>query len=152
LAVACAAGVMVAPAASAAPPDAPAECRIDQPPGLWPSDYIDLGSGEWDTNLHHGLNSDFNKHVRPIGRVRALMIFVDFEDAPASAANPSQGGYDWRQPQSYWDFLKQSVEFFNLSSNGRFQLDVDLKADKWFRMSGTTTDYGMTRSTFSIAN
>ena len=80
------------------------------------------------------------------------MIFVDFSDAQASAANPNQGGRDWRLQQSYWDFLKQSVDFFNASSNGRFQLDVDLKADKWFRMPKPTTAYGMTRATFSIAN
>jgi hypothetical protein len=39
-----------------------------------------------------GLNSDWTKQVRPIGTVKALMIFVDFPDAPASAANPNQGG------------------------------------------------------------
>ena len=119
--------------------------------GLWNSDYVDLGTGEWDTNLHSGLNSDFTKQVRPIGHVKALMIFVDFSDAPASAANPNQGGRDWRLQQSYWDYLKQSVDFFNAASNGRFQLDVDLKSDKWFRMPKATTAYGMTRSTFSIA-
>ena len=80
------------------------------------------------------------------------MIFVDFEDAKASDANPNQGGRDWRDPNSYWEFLKQSVDFFNASSNGRFQLDVTLKADKWFRMPKPTTGYGMTRQTFSIAN
>ena len=98
------------------------------------------------------MNSDFTKQVRPIGHVKALMIFVDFEDAKASDANPNQGGRDWRDPSSYWEFLKQSVDFFNASSNGRFQLDVTLKADKWFRMPKPTTGYGMTRQTFSIAN
>ena len=76
--------IVVAQPANAVPPDPPADCRVNQPPGLWPGDYVDLGSGEWDTNLHHGLNSDFAKHVRPIGHVKALMIFVDFEDALAS--------------------------------------------------------------------
>jgi M6 family metalloprotease-like protein len=150
--VAIAAAIVAAPPATAAPPDPPQQCRVDRPDGLWPGDYVDLGSGEWDTNLHHGLNSDFTKQVRPIGHVKALMIFVDFEDAKASDANPNQGGRDWRDPNSYWDFLKQSVDFFNASSNGRFQLDVTLKSDKWFRMPGKTTDYGMTRQTFSIAH
>ncbi|WP_053225640.1 family 16 glycoside hydrolase [Solirubrobacter soli] len=150
--VAIAAVVVATPPATAAPPDPPQQCRVDRPDGLWPGDYVDLGSGEWDTNLHHGLNSDFTKQVRPIGHVKALMIFVDFSDAPASAANPNQGGRDWRDPNSYWEFLKQSVDFFNASSNGRFQLDVTLKSDKWFRMPKPTTGYGMTRQTFSIAN
>src|SRR4051812_34611792 len=92
LIAAAAAAVVVAPTATAAPPDAPGQCRVNQPPGLWNSDYVDLGTGEWDTNLHSGLNSDFTKQVRPIGHVKALMIFVDFSDAPASAANPNQGG------------------------------------------------------------
>ena len=97
--------------------------------GLWPGDYVD----DWDTNLHHGLNSDWTKQVRPIGTVKALMIFVDFSDAPASAANPNQGGRDWRVPQSYWDFLEPSVEMFKRASNGRFTLDVDL-GRQWHRM------------------
>ena len=97
--VAIAAVVVAAPPATAAPPDPPQQCRVDRPDGLWPGDYVDLGSGEWDTNLHHGFNSDFTKQVRPIGHVKALMIFVDFEDAKASDANPNQGGRDWRDPQ-----------------------------------------------------
>ena len=90
--VAIAAVIVAAPTATAAPPDPPEQCRVNQPPGLWPSDYIDLGSGEWDTNLHHGLNSDFTKQVRPIGRVKALMIFVDFSDAPARPPTPTRAG------------------------------------------------------------
>ena len=90
--------VVATPPATAAPPDPPAQCRVDRPDGLWPGDYVDLGSGEWDTNLHHGINTDFTKQVRPIGHVKALMIFVDFEDAKASDANPNQGGRDWRAP------------------------------------------------------
>ena len=133
--------------ASAAPPDAPTACRVDRPDGLWPGDYVN----DWDTNLHHGLNSDWTKQVRPIGTVKALMIFVDFSDAPASAANPNQGGRDWRVPQSYWDFLEPSVEMFKQASNGRFTLDVDL-APQWHRMPEPSTTYGMTRATFSIAN
>jgi len=122
VAVAVLVSVVVAVPASAAPPDPVPECRVDRPDGLWPGDYVN----EWDTNLHHGMNSDWTKQVKPIGHVKALMIFVDFSDAPAAAANPNQGGRDWREPQSYWDFLKQSVDLFNQSSNGRFQLDVDL--------------------------
>ena len=72
--------------------------------------------------------------MRPIGHVKALMIFVDFSDAPAPRPpTPTRAGATGVSPQSYWDFLKQSVDFFNASSNGRFQLDVTLKADKWFR-------------------
>src|ERR1044072_7557000 len=100
------AAIIAVPVASAAPPDPPAQCRVDQPPGLWNSDYVDLGTGEWDTTLHSGLTSNFTKQVRPIGHVKALMIFVDFSDAPASAANPNQAGRDRPDPNSDWAVLK----------------------------------------------
>lgn len=64
----------------------------------------------WRTRTsHHGLNSDWTKQVRPIGTVKALMIFVDFPHAQAVDPNPNQGGYDWRVPQSYWDLLKPAA-------------------------------------------
>ena len=121
--------------ATAAPPDAPTACRVDRPAGLWPTDYVDIGTGPWDTHLHHGLNSNFDEHTRPIGTVRAVMIFVDFADAPVDArANPNQSGRDWREPQSYWDWLKPGLDLFKTASNGRFDLQVDL-VPKWFRMA-----------------
>src|SRR4051812_39637391 len=115
-----------APAAMAPPPDAPSACRVDRPDGLWPTDYVDIGTGPWDAHLHHGVNANFNEHTRPIGRVRAVMLFADFSDKPAATANPNQGGRDWRVPQSYWDLLKGGVALFTKSSYGRFDLDVDL--------------------------
>src|SRR4051794_39311181 len=139
-----------APAAMAAPPDAPTACRVDRPDGLWPGDYVDIGTGPWDTHLHHGLNSDFTLHTRPIGRVRAVMLFVDFSDRPSSSAPPSTGGRDWRVPQSYWDLLKGGVDLFTKSSYGRFDLDVDL-VPKFYRMSKPSTQYGMNRDEWTIA-
>jgi hypothetical protein len=146
LLAALAALLIIVPVAAAAPPDAPTSCRIDRPDGLWDEDYVDLGTGPWDTHLHHGLNSNWNEHTRPIGRVRAVMLFVDFADAPASAASPSQ----WREPQAYWDLLRPGVDLFTKSSNGRFELQTDL-VPKWFRMSKASTEYGMNRAEWTIA-
>ena len=100
--------------ASAAPPDPPSSAGSTSRRVVADG----LRRLEWDTNLHSGLNSDFTKQVRPIGRVRAVMIFVDFSDAQASDANPNQGGRNWQLQQSYWDFLKQSVDFFNRPPTG----------------------------------
>ena len=142
--------LLIVPVATAAPPDAPTSCRIDRPDGLWNEDYVDLGTGPWDTHLHHGLNSNFNEHTRPIGRVRAVMIFVDFPDAMAADANPNQGGRNWQLPQSYWDLLRPGVDLFTKSSNGRFNLETDL-VPTWFRMPKSSTEYGMNRTDWTIA-
>ncbi len=142
--------LLIVPVATAAPPDAPTSCRIDRPDGLWNEDYVDLGTGPWDTHLHHGLNSNFNEHTRPIGRVRAVMIFVDFEDAKATEAPENQQGRNWRLPQSYWDLLRPGVDLFTKSSNGRFNLDTDL-VPTWFRMPKNSTEYGMNRTDWTIA-
>ncbi len=140
----------VAASAAAAPPDDPVSCRIDRPDGLWNDDYVDIGDGgPWDTHLHHGLNSDFTMHTRPIGRVRAVMLFVDFPNRKATGANPNQGGRNWQLPQSYWDMLKPGVDLFTKSSNGRFQLDVDI-VPKWFEMPKDDNQWGMNRTEWTI--
>ena len=74
--------LLIVPVATAAPPDAPTSCRIDRPDGLWNEDYVDLGTGPWDTHLHHGLNSNFNEHTRPIGRVREACVARTGSDRP----------------------------------------------------------------------
>ena len=109
-------------------------CRVDRPAGLWPTDYVDIGTGPWDTHLHHGLNSNFNKHMRPIGTKRAVMIFVDFSDRPSTSAPANQGGRDWREPQSYADWLAPGLDFFKTRVQRPLrprQIDV---IPKWFRM------------------
>ena len=98
--------------ATAAPPDAPTACRVDRPAGLWPTNYVDIGTGPWDTHLHHGLNSNFNEHTRPIGTKRAVMIMVDFSDRPSTGAPANQNGRDWREAQPYADWLAPGLDFF----------------------------------------
>jgi len=142
---------LAAAQATAAPPDAPTACRVERPAGLWPTDYVDIGTGPWDTHLHHGLNSNWNDHTRPIGTVRAVMIMVDFSDRPSTGAPANQNGRDWREAQPYLDWLKPGLDFFKTASNGRFDLQVDV-VPKWYRMSSPSTnpEYGMTRNTWTI--
>ena len=131
------AGVLagIAPA-GAAERERPSACKITQPPEGWP----DGTSAGFDTNLHHGHYSDWSKHVRPVGKVKAAMLFVDF---PNARAEDNADGYDQVDP--YYDFLvPQAVEWFATSSYGRFRLDVE-PVRRWYRMSQDDTFYKMGR-------
>jgi M6 family metalloprotease-like protein len=106
------------------------QCKITSPPQGWP----DGSSQGFDTRLHHGLDSDWRDHIRPVGRVRAVMLFVDFPNAPA----PDDTG-------AYYDFLApQAVEWFRESSYGRFELEVT-PIRRWYRMSRPDSAYEMER-------
>ena len=95
--------VVAAPAGAAVDP--PAACQIERPSGLWPPYFYD---DYWNTYTHGGFNSDWVAHPRPVGTVKAVMLFVDFPDRPASAVTQTSP-IDYRQPQAYYEFLKQSV-------------------------------------------
>ena len=138
---------LCAATATAAPPDAPTACKVDRPAGL----LNDRLPRRWDTHLHHGMNTEWNMHTRPIGDVRAVMIFVDFSDRESSSANPNQNGKNWQVPQSYMDWLEPGLGFFKTASNQRFNLKVDV-IPKWYRMSkpSNSPDYGMTRASWTI--
>jgi hypothetical protein len=43
-------------------------CEITKPPEGWP----DGTSAGFDTNLHHGIDSDWKLHVRPVDRSRRM--------------------------------------------------------------------------------
>ena len=72
--------VVAAPAGAAVDP--PAACKIERPAGLWPPYFYE---DYWNTYTHGGFNSDWVAHPRPVGTVKAVMLFVDFPDRPASA-------------------------------------------------------------------
>lgn len=123
-------------------PESAGACEITKPPEGWP----DGTSAGFDTNLHHGLDSDWRLHVRPVGTVRAVMVFVDFPNARAED-NPAP--YDDTAP--YRDFLEPGVEWFERSSYGRFNLQIT-PVPTWLRMPLPDSDYGMGRSTFTVEN
>jgi hypothetical protein len=119
--------VVVTPAGAA--PDAPDACKIERPAGLWPPYFYD---DYWNTYTHGGFNSDWVAHPRPVGTVKAVVLFVDFPDRPASAVT-QVAPIDYRQPEPYWEFLKASVPWFHTASYGRFNLEVT-PIYKWYRM------------------
>ena len=135
-----AAGAALAALAAGAPlaaadDDRTQACEITSPREGWP----DGSSQDYDTRLHHGIDSDWDDHVRPLGERRAVMLFVDFPNAQASA-NPAP--YD--TPDAYHDFLEPSEEWFEEASYGRFDLDIT-PVRRWYRMSQPDTAYGMDR-------
>src|SRR5918992_4622107 len=113
-------------------------CKIQRPDGLWPPFYYD---DYWNTYTHGGFNSDWVAHPRPVGTVKAVVLFVDFPDRPASAVT-QVAPIDYRQPQPYWEFLKASVPWFSTASYGRFNLDVT-PIYKWYRMPKASTEWRM---------
>ena len=149
-----AAGLTAAPAAvAAAPGKGPAAvkpgkpeparaCEIKRPPEGWP----DGTSAGFDTNLHQGLDSDWDQHVRPIGDVPAIMLFVDFPNATAETNEAPYDGVD-----AYQDFLAPSVDWYERSSYGQFKLKIT-PVRKWFHLPKPDVDYGIARDTFTVEN
>jgi M6 family metalloprotease-like protein len=117
-------------------------CEITAPPEGWP----DGTSAGFDTNLHHGLDSDWRLHVRPVGRVRAAMVFVDFPNARAE-----DNAAPYAETGAYHDFLAPAVDWFRRSSYGRFDLEIT-QVPTWFRMSRPDAEYGLDRDNFTVEN
>ncbi|MDA0185136.1 DUF1080 domain-containing protein [Solirubrobacter phytolaccae] len=76
-----------------------------------------------------------------MGTVKAVVLFVDFEDAKAENVT-QRAPIDYRNPQPYWDFLKASVPWFSTASYGRFNLEVT-PIYKWYRMPKPSTQWRM---------
>jgi hypothetical protein len=115
-------------------------CEITKPPEAWP----DGTSAGFDTNLHHGLDSDWRLHVRPVGTVRAAIVFVDFPNARAQ-----DNAAPYADTGAYHDFLAPAVDWFRTSSYGRFDLEIT-QVPKWFRMSRPDADYKLARDNFTV--
>ena len=78
--------LVVATAPAGAAPDPPNACKIERPDGLWPPYFYE---DYWNTYTHGGFNSDWVAHPRPVGTVKAVVLFVDFEDAQRARSRRS---------------------------------------------------------------
>ncbi len=132
------AAIAAVPSASPAAPDAPDACKIQRPDGLWPPFYYD---DYWNTYTHGGFNSDWIAHPRPVGTIKAIVLFVDFHDFPASAVT-QRAPIDYRNPEPYWDFMKAFAPWYDLASYGRLHIDIH-PVLKWYRMPHLSTYYRM---------
>jgi M6 family metalloprotease-like protein len=136
------AAVLAGAGVASADGDSARACEITKPPEGWP----DGTSAGFDTNLHHGIDSDWNLHVRPVGTVRALMLFVDFPNAQAQ-----DNAAPYADTGAYHDFLAPGADWFRQSSNGRLDLRIT-PVPRWFRLPRPDSEYGLSRDTFSVEN
>jgi M6 family metalloprotease-like protein len=113
----------VSPTLAARPKDNLSECRLPATTG-------------WHDEGHE---TDFDVFLRPKGRLRALMLFVDFPNAPASAAPPG-----WQTTDPYYDWLAPAAGWLRTTSYGKVRLRVT-PMDTWYRMSRPDFAYGMDR-------
>ena len=79
---------------------------------------------------------DFDYYPRPIGTVKALMIFVDFPDAPAAASSTTEA--------SRANLADGPKEWLETSSYGKLRLEITA-IPGWFRMPHASTSYGWDR-------
>ncbi|MBB5789164.1 peptidase M6 [Jiangella mangrovi] len=87
-----------------------------------------------------GHETRWERYVPPVGQVRAIMLFVDFPDAVASAnaAPYDDTGY-------YYDYLRPGAEWLERSSYGRLDFEVT-PTRQWVRMPQASTTYGFART------
>jgi M6 family metalloprotease-like protein len=81
-----------------------------------------------------------NAGVRGIGTVNAVMLFVDFPNAPATET--TQSAYDTA--------ANGASQFYAAQSYGRVTLNIT-PVPKWYRMSKPDSDYGFGRGQFTFA-
>ncbi|MFI0470669.1 M6 family metalloprotease domain-containing protein [Saccharopolyspora sp. 5N102] len=80
-----------------------------------------------------GHNTDPVQFLKPSGRIRTLMLFADFPDAPADGPT-----------STYADHLKPAAEWLDQASYGEVALDIT-PLDRWLRMPRESTTYGFDR-------
>ena len=90
----------------------------------------------------HWLNegaTDYSIFYRPVGTVKAVMVFVDFSDAPATASTAS-----------YADAIVPDAKaFYAEASYGRMSLDVTVMPT-WYRMPNASSTYNMKRGSVTF--
>jgi M6 family metalloprotease-like protein/uncharacterized repeat protein (TIGR01451 family) len=83
-----------------------------------------------DVGLNEG-PTDYNHSVRPIGAVRAVMLFVDFSDAPQTEPT-----------DSLFQALAPAATRLNAMSQGRLSLSIT-PLQTWLRMPRTSGSYNL---------
>lgn len=93
-------------------------------PALFPRKPVSMGAGP----------TDFKFYLRPVGTIKAVMLFVDFSDVPgkeqtAAVADHLLGG-------------GKAQQLFRDQSFGKLNLDVRVRSDLgWRRMPKPSTEY-----------
>lgn len=87
-----------------------------------------------------GHETDFDVFLRPQGTLRALMLFVDFPNAPSIDAPEG-----WQATEPYFALLEPAADWLLTASYGNVRLDIT-PVDTWYRMSQPDSAYGMDRT------
>ena len=110
--------------AAAAEPSAASACR---PPG----------TTGW---LDEGIPTDFNVFLRPAGTLKAIMVFVDFPDAPIGEAS-----LGWQRLWPDLELHRAGAAWLNSASYGDVRVAIT-PSERWYRMSQPSWAYGMDRA------
>ena len=100
------------------------------PASTGPSCSPTLAPDPSDVGLNEG-PTDFNHSVRPVGSVPAIMLFVDFSDAPQAEAT-----------QTLFESLVPAAERLNALSQGRLSLSIT-PLQTWLRMPKSSNAYNL---------
>lgn len=88
---------------------------------------------------NEGFPTDFDIFLEPEGTLNAVMLFVDFPDAPITAADPA-----WRSVDAYLDLHQPGADWLRTASYGAVNVEITA-VDEWYRMSQPSTSYGLDR-------
>ena len=81
--------------------------------------------------------TDMALHAASTGTLRAVMLFADFPDAPATESTA----------QLFDRIVVESQQWLHEVSHGRFTFAVD-RIDRWYRLSLPSASYGLESPTF----
>ena len=90
--------------------------------------------------LDEGIPTDFNVFLRPVGTLKAVMVFVDFPDAPIGEAS-----LGWQRRRPYLELHRAGAAWLNGASYGGVQVAIT-PSERWYRMSQPSWAYGMDRA------
>ena len=89
--------------------------------------------------LDEGFPADFDTFLEPRGSLEAVMLFVDFPDAPIIETDPVWQGFD-----TYLDVHQGGADWLGTSSYARVEINLTARRE-WYRMTQPMSAYGLAR-------
>jgi M6 family metalloprotease-like protein len=90
--------------------------------------------------LNEGIPTDYGVFLEPEGTLRAVMLFVDFPDAPIADVDPA-----WDEVGEYLEIHQAGADWLRSVSYGDVDLEITA-VDQWYRMSQPSPAYGLDRA------
>ena len=89
---------------------------------------------------NEGFPTDFEVFLEPTGTLNAVMLLVDFPDAPIDEADPA-----WQTADAYRELHGAGLDWLSTASYGSVNVELAV-VDHWYRMSQPSTAYGLDRA------